>query len=136
MTSSKQIDGRRLCRLFLLSVAVLFAASPIDVRAQSGPSAATSAASAMDNAGPEAEATQAVPPAKSLLSIIKDGGYLMLPLLACSFTLLVFAFERAISLRGGRVIPRPFVKRFLHQLESGQLDLIESHRALLESRSC
>jgi biopolymer transport protein ExbB len=66
---------------------------------------------------------------KSLFSIIKDGGYLMFPLLACSFTLLVFTFERAISLRRGRVIPGPFVKRFLHQLESGQLD--KEHALLL-----
>jgi biopolymer transport protein ExbB len=66
--------------------------------------------------------SQSVIPTRNLLSIIKDGGYLMIPLVACSFTLLVFAFERAISLRRGRVIPGPFVKRFLHQLESGQLD--------------
>ncbi len=61
-------------------------------------------------------------PTRNLLSIIKDGGYLMLPLLVCSFTLLVFTFERAISLRGGRIIPSPFVKRFLLQLQEGQLD--------------
>ena len=66
--------------------------------------------------------SQGAIPTRNLLSIIKDGGYLMIPLVACSFTLLVFAFERAISLRRGRAIPRPFVKRFLHQLESGQLD--------------
>ena len=35
--------------------------------------------------------------------------------------LLVFVFERLISLRRGRVIPRPFVKRFLQQLRDGQL---------------
>src|ERR1051326_4016201 len=59
---------------------------------------------------------------KSLLGIIRDGGWVMYPLLLCSFVLLVFAFERAISLRSGRVIPRPFVKRITHQLEEGQLD--------------
>ena len=46
----------------------------------------------------------------------------MLPLLVCSFIMLVFVFERSISLRRGRVVPGPFVKRFLHQLEDGQLD--------------
>jgi biopolymer transport protein ExbB len=59
---------------------------------------------------------------RSLLGIIRDGGLLMYPLFACSFVLLVFAFERSISLRSGRVIPGPFVKRFQHQLEEGQLD--------------
>ena len=44
------------------------------------------------------------------------------PLLACSFLTLVFVLERAISLRRGRVIPRPFVKRFLHQIRDGKLD--------------
>ena len=47
---------------------------------------------------------------------------MMYPLFVCSFILLVFAFERFISLRTGRVIPGPFVKRFLHQLDDGQLD--------------
>ena len=54
---------------------------------------------------------------KSLFAILKDGGVLMIPLFACSFITLVFVLERAISLRRGRVIPGPFVKRFLHQLQ-------------------
>lgn len=59
---------------------------------------------------------------RNLLGIVRDGGFLMYPLFACSFVLLVFAFERSISLRTGRVIPGPFVRRFQHQLEEGQLD--------------
>jgi biopolymer transport protein ExbB len=46
----------------------------------------------------------------------------MIPIGACSVLLLVFVFERFISLRRGRVIPGPFVKRFLDQIEDGQLD--------------
>jgi biopolymer transport protein ExbB len=61
-------------------------------------------------------------PMKNLLEVARDGGPLMIPLAICSFILLVFVFERAISLRRGRVIPRPFVKRFVHQLEEGLLD--------------
>jgi biopolymer transport protein ExbB len=63
---------------------------------------------------------------KSLLNIVRDGGLMMYPLFGCSFVLLVFAFERFISLRTGRVIPGPFVKRFLHQLEDDQLDRDEA----------
>ncbi len=59
---------------------------------------------------------------KNLFELAKDGGVIMIPLFACSFITLVFVFERAISLRRGRVIPRPFVKRFLHQVHEGKLD--------------
>jgi biopolymer transport protein ExbB len=82
--------------------------------------------------GPGAPAVRAEPPArldgdgmiptKNLLQVIRDGGPLMIPIGLCSFILLVFAFERSISLRRGRVVPRPFVKRFLQQLRDGQLD--------------
>ena len=58
----------------------------------------------------------------SVWSIVKGGGYLMIPLGLCSFILVAFVLERAISLRRGRVIPRPFVKRFLKQLRDGDLD--------------
>ena len=61
-------------------------------------------------------------PSRNLLSIVKDGGPLMIPIVICSIILFLFVFERTISLRRGKVIPRPFVKRFLHQLREGQLD--------------
>jgi biopolymer transport protein ExbB len=110
----------RLRRLFLLCIIAWLAAVPI-ARGQVGnePADAPAGGQPMLNDGAESETAIGN---KSLLSTFKDGGYLMFPLLACSFTLLVFTFERAISLRGGRVIPSPFVKRFLHQLETGQLD--------------
>jgi biopolymer transport protein ExbB len=61
-------------------------------------------------------------PTKNLLDVIRDGGVLMYPIGLCSFVLCVIVFERAIMLRRGRVIPRPFVKRFLKQLADGELD--------------
>ncbi len=73
----------------------------------------------------EASADGAEEPApldRNLLEILKEGGPMIAPLLACSFLTLVFVLERAISLRRGRVIPRPFVKRFLHQIREGKLD--------------
>ena len=60
-------------------------------------------------------------PTKNLLDVIRDGGVLMLPIAICSFILCVFVFERAISLRRGRVIPGPFVQRFIEQLEEREL---------------
>jgi biopolymer transport protein ExbB len=67
-------------------------------------------------------AAQNAIPTRNLFSIIREGGLAMLPLLVCSFVLLVFVFERTISLRRGRVVPGPFVTRFLQQLKEGQLD--------------
>jgi biopolymer transport protein ExbB len=113
-----------LRRLILFCVITWLAVAPIIARGQSDYAADAEAqrANANDSGASGDSAAQSGIPTKNLLSIIKDGGYLMFPLLACSFTLLVFAFERAISLRRGRAIPGPFVKRFLHQLETGQLD--------------
>ncbi|CAE7483123.1 unnamed protein product, partial [Symbiodinium sp. CCMP2456] len=54
--------------------------------------------------------------------VFRDGGLLMYPIGLCSIILLVFVFERAISLRRGRVIPRPFVKRFIEQVKEGRID--------------
>ncbi len=45
----------------------------------------------------------------------------MIPIGICSFLLLVFVFERFVSLRRGRIVPGPFVNRFLDQLQDGEL---------------
>ena len=58
---------------------------------------------------------------RRLLEVIQNGGPLMIPIGICSFMLVVFAFERMISLRKGRVIPGPFSKKFLEQIEDGAL---------------
>ena len=72
---------------------------------------------------------------KNMLSIFYDGGPLMLPIAICSFVLLVFIFERFVSLRRGRVIPGPFVKRFLEQLREGQLDRDKAIKLCEENKS-
>jgi biopolymer transport protein ExbB len=94
--------------------------------------AANSPAAAVDSAPTEENIGIAN---KSLLGIIRDGGFVMYPLFLCSFVLLVFTFERAISLRTGRVIPGPFVKRFIHQLQDGQLDRDEARLVCEENGS-
>ena len=58
---------------------------------------------------------------RRLLEVIRNGGPLMIPIGVCSFLLLVFAFERFVSLRKGRILPGPFVKRFLENLREGKL---------------
>jgi biopolymer transport protein ExbB len=74
-------------------------------------------------------------PTKSLLGMIREGGVLMIPIGFCSFVLLVFVFERSVSLRRGRVIPRPFVRRFLEQLRAGQLTRDDALRLCEENKS-
>ncbi len=60
--------------------------------------------------------------ATRLSDMLRRGGVLMIPIGICSLILLVFVFERLISLRKGRIIPGPFVSRVLEQVRSGELN--------------
>ncbi|MEM7783706.1 MAG: MotA/TolQ/ExbB proton channel family protein [Planctomycetota bacterium] len=60
--------------------------------------------------------------ARRILDIIRNGGPLMIPIGICSFILVVFIFERFISLRKSRIIPAPFTNKFLEQLREGELN--------------
>lgn len=71
----------------------------------------------------------------SMLRAFRDGGPLMYPIAACSFILVVFVFERSISLRRGHVIPGPFSRKFLEQLEEGLLDRDSALELCEENRS-
>ncbi|MGE0760034.1 MAG: MotA/TolQ/ExbB proton channel family protein [Pirellulaceae bacterium] len=122
---SRDEDGllRRtaLVRLGLLAGWLAWVVPAVNVLAQPLPDAAAApVATDQQNIEPLMEASPI--PTKNLLQVIHDGGPLMLPIGVCSFLLLVFVFERAISLRRGRVIPGPFVRRFLEQLRENQLD--------------
>ncbi len=74
-------------------------------------------------------------PTDDLWSIIRDGGPLMIPIGICSLILVAFVFERAISLRLSRVIPGPFVKRFLKQLRDGELDREKAVQLCYDNKS-
>ena len=74
-----------------------------------------------------AEAVPAAPiPTRSLFDMLVAGGPLMIPILLASFVMLLIVFERLISLRRRRVVPRLFVERFLLQLREGALDRDEA----------
>ncbi|MBI1347456.1 MotA/TolQ/ExbB proton channel family protein [bacterium] len=49
-------------------------------------------------------------------------GAFMYPLGLCSIIVVWFSIERVVVLRRGRVIPRPFVKRFFEHVEQGKVD--------------
>lgn len=79
-------------------------------------------------------ATETTIPSRNLLEVLRAGGLLMLPLVFCSFLLVVFALERFFALRSARVVPAPFVKRLLHQIAEGQLDREAARKLCGEAR--
>lgn len=95
-----------------------------------GGGAAQSAPQPLPGASPAGDAGSGAAPAKipmtSLMGAIREGGILMLPIIVCSFGLTVFVFERLLFLRRSRVIPRPFVRGVIEQLEQQQLDRDEA----------
>ena len=62
----------------------------------------------------------------AIVTKIAQGGWLMIPLGVCSLIVLALSLERMIALRRGRVIPRPFVRRFTECVEDGQLSYDEA----------
>jgi biopolymer transport protein ExbB len=76
----------------------------------------------------ESQTEASVPPATASISttnirqILSDGGPVMYTIVLCSFLVVTFTLERSVNLRRSRVIPKPFVTRFMQQLQEGQLD--------------
>lgn len=125
----------RLTGIFAIAVAIgapVYAAARDERRDERDRSAASDDANSEEALGGPADESVVE---RNLFSIIRKGGVMMAPILACSFLTLVFVFERFISLRRGRVIPAPFVKRFLHQLREGKLDKEEALEMCRESPS-
>ena len=110
-------------QLLLLAGILLLAAAPVLVAQQAAVP------------GAEATAAEQAPASQSVLSMVTSGGVLMIPIAICSFILLMFVFERAISLRRGRIIPRPFVKNFLDQLRNGELNRKQALKICKANRS-
>jgi len=71
----------------------------------------------------------------SVLATMGGAGPMLFPILGCSFLLLMFVFERVISLRRRRIIPKHFVKLFLNELDEGQLKPEEALELCEENRS-
>jgi biopolymer transport protein ExbB len=115
----------------------LAAAASLQAQAVAPTAALPAPPAATANAPSLAAPADAAAPQASLISTtdlwrtLRDGGPLMLAIAACSFLLVTFVLERVIQLRRGRVIPKPFVTRFLQQLGDGELDR-DSARQLCE----
>lgn len=65
-------------------------------------------------------------PITNVFAAIRQGGVMMIPIIGCSFGLMVFVFERLLFLRRARVIPRSFVRGVIEQLEQQQLERDEA----------
>jgi len=61
-------------------------------------------------------------PTRSLFDSLVAGGPLMIPIVLASFAMMLIVFERMISLRRRRVVPRLFIERFLLQVRENALD--------------
>jgi biopolymer transport protein ExbB len=61
-------------------------------------------------------------PTQSLWQILIAGGPLVIPIVVCSFVLLLVVFERTVALRRSKIIPKLFVERFLLQISEGAVD--------------
>ncbi len=72
---------------------------------------------------------------KSLWQMLWSGGPLLLPIVLSSFVLLLVVFERTLSLRRSRVLPRLFAERFLLQIGEGALDRSEAMDRCLQNDS-
>jgi biopolymer transport protein ExbB len=134
---SRRAAGRRVL-LLVLAFAVIaglawsgrpLAGQVADEGPQGEPAAAVGAnAGAPPAAGPaEADSAQQPEPRSSIPVTPAEvmealGWYFAVPFLLASVIALWFGMERLVVLRQGRVIPRPFVERFLQHLEQGKLD--------------
>jgi biopolymer transport protein ExbB len=87
------------------------------------------------NTSSPAASNQVQTPTNGAWRALRDGGPIMIPILGCSFVLSIFVFERLISLRRGRVIPKPFVTRFLMQVQEGQIKADEALELCEQNRS-
>jgi biopolymer transport protein ExbB len=81
------------------------------------------------------DATAAVIPTRSLFEMLLAGGPVMIPILLSSFLMLLIVFERTISLRRRRVVPRLFVDRLLLQIRENALDRADALERCEENSS-
>jgi biopolymer transport protein ExbB len=65
---------------------------------------------------------EAAIPTQSMFDMLVAGGPLVIPIVLASFVMVLIVFERTISLRRRRVVPRLFTERFLLQLRENALD--------------
>lgn len=71
----------------------------------------------------------------NIVEMIQSLGVWVIPFAALSLVLLWSSVERFVMLRRGRVIPKPFVQRFLNLIETGELEREEALQVCEENGS-
>jgi biopolymer transport protein ExbB len=93
------------------------------VRAAAEPQSSATAANNPDSQTENSAAREGASiPTHNLRRIMSDGGPLMYAIALCSFLVVTFTLERSVNLRRSRVIPKPFVTRFMQQLSEAKID--------------
>jgi biopolymer transport protein ExbB len=121
MTRTRESFRRWLVRWIATAIGIgwLAAVHPSIARSADDKADAPPAAS---RAKVEPIAKRPLVPTTNIADIMHKGGPLMYVLALCSVIGVAFVFERLVSLRRSRVIPKAFVKRFLEQVRDGSLD--------------
>jgi biopolymer transport protein ExbB len=132
MTRDRESFPQRLVLWVASLLAILWLGTLGPLAAQTDPGGAPKAA-ADGKAKAEPLAKQGPVPTTNLLDMMREGGPLMWPLALCSVIGLAFVFERLVSLRRSRVIPKAFVTRFLQQVREGSLDRERAHAVCAEN---
>jgi biopolymer transport protein ExbB len=109
------------------------AVEPVAVEAPDAPVSATPATTAAAPTQPKEEPVTKL--STNLLHMIDSLGGWIVPFAIASIILLWFTVDRLVVLRRGRVIPRPFVQRFLRLLENGELEQDEALEVCHENQS-
>jgi len=107
---------------WFFAILILLSCWPLMAQAQETADSPPAAPVASEAAAPAAPQGVVAATQRSLISFFKDGGPLMFPILGCSIIMVLFTFERMISLRRRKIIHKPFVKQFLHQIREGKFD--------------
>jgi len=108
--------------LAVLALAAPWAAGAIPAGEPAGvPAAAPAAAGAAqdEGAGEDADAEDRPP---TVWELLQAGGPLMYPIYFCSFLMVTFAIERAISLRRRKVLPPAFVENLRDLVRNRPID--------------
>ncbi len=120
MTRRPPFIASPLATIAGLLVLTVASGSPLHAQPEPQPATAETAPNtntppAADSGAPAANGTGALP--TNLVDIARALGYWLIPFVLATLIALWFSTERLVVLRRGRVIPKPFVERFLKHLE-------------------
>ncbi|MEW4529468.1 MotA/TolQ/ExbB proton channel family protein [Maioricimonas sp. JC845] len=108
----------------------------VAVPAEAGPEELAEIPASPAGDGPDAATTDdesALP--TNIIEIVRSLEYWIIPFALATLIALWFTTERMVVLRRGRVIPKPFVQRFLKLLEEGELERDEALQICEENNS-